>query len=545
MIFNKKIIQSKKIVSGLSLILGVYYSAILIFSIYIIGLENLLIFFKSRYWLNFFLIYFTAIVLIILFLYLFFKLIKTGRISLYAGRLIFLIALLSISGSIYFFRLYDEFVNGKSPTASGFFDAEAGPFLQFGPFDPYLNTDTSSSAVVWWVGNKKSSGNIAKIGQTPDLDKMTSVPEISEKDSKRHEVHFKNLKENMKYYYNVPGFDSKIYSFTTSPKNQTKSFHILCMGDEHDTGKRGGSFSGEINRAASIYYSEKKIQPAFKLNLGDIVYKGRDLYSWKRFFDNEKIHSTVYQNAIALGNHELLEDYGGNFRYFFNQPLYYSFDYGKAHFLIINIFDGPVDTAVKKQIAFIRKDLEKNSGKKWIIVSLHTPILSSGDYNINNILIDQFFELFRKYRVDMVLAGHDHHFGLFHVDKEKDWGGTMYLINGTGGAILDGYIMLRKENPWKYWIHDRKSQDGLFQKDDITSKYHVYEELSWGFLDIEIGKDFISAEYFRWMDIMSYLKMSGQDVEKWILKNPDPDLKQPLPDKAAPVFKIIKKRKFE
>ena len=78
--------------------------------------------------------------------------------------------------------------------------------------------------------------------------------------------------------------------------------------------------------------------------------------------------------------------------------------------------------------------------------------------------------------------------------------------------------MQRKGKQWKRWFHDRSSEHGLYQDDELTGKYHLYGELSWGFSDIEVTGDRLTVSYYRWLDLERFLDITEQDMKKWRMK---------------------------
>ncbi|MCP4137882.1 MAG: hypothetical protein GY754_43370 [bacterium] len=526
---NMHIKRSKKvqflrivICFAIVLLLGLYLAIFL----YKTGLDNLKIFLNSSYSWKF--IWPIAGTVLVMVVYTFKGLgaVRMGRVHWSFlkryQKLGYIISVLLLGalvfGGIYIPIRVDERLNGKEPTAQKQYNAKIGPFLQFGPYTENEVASTSSSMVVWWLDPEKKEGReFLEYGKTSNPQEMKKAFEIEGGDGKRHEVHLQNLEPGTRYYYRVPGFaDEKVYNFTTGPAAGEKTgFHFLAVGDASNHGGDKHSYHGEINSLASEFYKKNAIFPGFKINLGDIAHKGTDLKSWEVYFENQQEHSPYLSCMNTTGNHELYNDFGGNNDYFFNKPRYYSFDYGNAHFLVIHNFDGLLETVGKEQYQFIKKDLRQNKDKKWIIVTLHVPPISAGDFNMNELLIAQYRDLFRENRVDLVLMGHDHHYESFHLDKETAWGGTFYVVNGGGGSKVDHYIMTRKKKTWKTWYHKRDSEFGLYLNDAITEKSHLYGEISWGFMDIEITPDAIKTSYYRWMDIERFLKITGQTMGSW------------------------------
>ncbi len=439
---------------------------------------------------------------------------------------------------------FDLLPISKTPAAPQNLIYTTEPFLQLSPESNGKMKSASGNLTIWWFSSD-SKNYVFKYGKTPE-EKFMSQADIKTNDQKRFQVDLTELEPSQKYYYKIAGLSEKIYNFKTAPEeNSQEEIRILSMGDMRTGRNRVFSFYKEVNSAADSVYKNSGL-PSFKLNTGDIIHNGHDYYSWEFFLDIEKIHSPYIPNAISIGNHELYNDSGANYDYLINLPRYYSFSWGMVHVIILNSYDGIFNTAGAKQYQFLKSELEKYSGKKWIIVQQHVPIISTGDYNMNRLMIAQFFELFRKFKVDLVITGHDHHFDSFLVDAEENWGGTFYIVNGGGGSKLDTTNMTRKDKKWKSWIHDRNSNNGLYQKDEITKKYHIYSESAWGFADIKINSYEMIIDYYRWLDIEKYLTISKQNIKKW---NPQPlsaeIIKQEGLEKPQLIKTLKKKRTFQ
>ena len=442
-----------------------------------------------------------------------------------AGRLLFIrlihaaVLLCMICSSIYFLVRHETLITGKRADFADIHKNRVGPFVEFGPVEGSRIQSTAANMVVWWFTPEKIGHTaflkFAKIQAPQSME--TAIEELNG-DGKMHRVVLRNLDAMTRYYYRIPDFDDSLYSFTTGPgEMRGRPFHVLCAGDMRNHGGASKSFYSEINSLADDMYRREKIIPAFKIVLGDLTRQGNDHDSWDTYFAGEKIHSARYPVMPVYGNHETYGDYGGNYNYLFPGQRFYSFVYGNALFLQIHNYDGLFGTVGRDQLHALRGILREHASKRWIIISLHEPLLSTGDFNMNGLLIGQLFRLFREYRVDLVLAGHDHHYDSFHAHRESPWGGTIYIVNGGGGSRLDGYLLRRKDDKrWKTWYHDRSSPHGLYQKDTYTERYHLRGELSWGFLDIQIDEGELTVSYYRWMDLEEYLAMTGQGMqERW------------------------------
>lgn len=119
------------------------------------------------------------------------------------------------------------------------------------------------------------------------------------------------------------------------------------------------------------------------------------------------------------------------------KQLYYSFDYGPAHFISLSSFPADGDdqsthfTHSSDQVSWLHTDLAKNT-KEWIFVFTHIPIVH-GHGVLNQPVYNTCESLFQLYGVDAVLQGHEHFY------SRTIWNGITYLVLGGGGGFLMQY----------------------------------------------------------------------------------------------------------
>jgi len=137
------------------------------------------------------------------------------------------------------------------------------------------------------------------------------------------------------------------------------------------------------------------------------------------------------------------------------QNMWYSFDYGLAHFVQIDT-DTDFPNAYQhkygfggfgNQLAWLEADLSKAHANRarvpWIIVNGHRPFYSSETYSPCQECRAAFEGLFDKYKVDMYFAGHAHYYErmwAIHRDgtPEKTYlnpRAPTHIINGAGGQL--------------------------------------------------------------------------------------------------------------
>jgi hypothetical protein len=124
-----------------------------------------------------------------------------------------------------------------------------------------------------------------------------------------------------------------------------------------------------------------------------------------------------YPMMSAVGNHESA---GNSYLYHNNIDFakatstggYYSFDYDNLHFVVLNtnIYESYKEDEVNEQVQWLEQDLASTT-KTWKIVMMHIGAYSTGDHTNDasaKMIRDTLPQIFAKYKVDLVLQGHDH-----------------------------------------------------------------------------------------------------------------------------------------
>ena len=134
-----------------------------------------------------------------------------------------------------------------------------------------------------------------------------------------------------------------------------------------------------------------------------------------------------YQSCI--GNHE---GSGALFVKYFPYPFvagrYWSFDYGPAHFAIIDQYTsyGPGSA----QLTWLQNDLA-STNKPWKFICLHKPGWSAGGGHENNTSVQNYIQpLCVQYGVQILFAGHNHYYARAVVNN------IQHITTGGGGAPL-------------------------------------------------------------------------------------------------------------
>lgn len=264
-----------------------------------------------------------------------------------------------------------------------------------------------------------------------------------------HSVVFRNLKPNTLYSYRVGSGDhwSEWLQFRTTSDKHDK-FSFLYFGDAQ-TGLH--SMWSKVIRGAYARAPGAKLM----LHAGDLVNRDSNDEEWGEWFEaGSFIHASVH-NMPSPGNHdygrgEFVEDLSPFWRYQFTLPengpeglketCYFS-DVQGVRFISLDAYMvEESDEYLQKQERWMDSLLSHNPNK-WTCVVFHHPIFSTKTTRDNKRMRATFKPLFDKYKVDLVLQGHDHTYarGMKNIPmgKKGEVSGTMYVVSVSGPKMTD------------------------------------------------------------------------------------------------------------
>ena len=185
--------------------------------------------------------------------------------------------------------------------------------------------------------------------------------------------------------------------------------------------------------------------------IGDLVDNGQADYQWRawhlaatkifsgRIFapvmGNHECYGVDWFNALPTGylNQFTLPDNGAKNL----DGYFYSFDYGAAHFFVLNTQFAELDKFKPKlrdaQEYFLRRDAA-NVNRPWKIVFMHKDIYDYAQDKFSDIA-DAFTDLFDELEIDLVFTGHLHTYrnrGKIFA-SQKNLNGTTYILCGRAG----------------------------------------------------------------------------------------------------------------
>ena len=230
-----------------------------------------------------------------------------------------------------------------------------------------------------------------------------------------------------RYTLDCPDLSPFAGEFSTAPPlGDPRPLLLAVFGDEQ------ASPNNDSVSSRSIVQAVLAEAPDLVIGTGDLVGEGGSKDDWREL---SKTHQPLWSQLLylpALGNHELLGDYDGSF---FRRLLpqaesrFYAVRYG---FLQLIFLDGN-QPGSQPQTHFLATQLKSTQGDKSVrarIVVLHQPPLSVGLHCGTSGSMHEWMHIFEKYRVDAVLAGHDHAY------ERLERNGVPYFVTGGGGAKL-------------------------------------------------------------------------------------------------------------
>ncbi|HRO45173.1 metallophosphoesterase family protein [Agriterribacter sp.] len=316
---------------------------------------------------------------------------------------------------------------------------------------------STSLAVNWRTHDSITAGSaeiIIAVSNPADAAKATVVKAKTESVTHTgivasyHSAVFSGLRPGTRYMYRVGNGDYMSEWFHVKTAGNTgEPFSFIYMGDVQ-MGMR--TFWPGVIREAYTKMPDAKLI----LYAGDIVNRGRNDHEWgELFYGGSFIHSTI-PGMMSPGNHEHADNAEGvneltalwrpQFTLPENGPAgleetcYYT-DVQGVRFISLNSqaiwFGGD---GMQKQINWLENILSNNPNQ-WTCVVFHHPVYSVKSNRDNKNLRENFQPIFNKYKVDLVLQGHDHAYGRgmqkIPMPDNSGTSPTMYVVSMSGSKM--------------------------------------------------------------------------------------------------------------
>lgn len=308
--------------------------------------------------------------------------------------------------------------------------------------------DTTSTQSVTWRTDSSVTNPVAEVapaGPGPDFAmKATRIGAASERLStpehgevRYHSAVFSSLKADTLYTYRVGeqgGLWSEWFQFRTASA-QPKPFSFLYFGDAQNSIR---SQVSRVFRQAALDAPRAR----FMVHAGDLVTSGASDAEWGQWHGAASWLNGMIPSVPVVGNHEMSMRKGGgrdltpHWRPQFTLPTNgpeglieeaFYFDFQDMRFIVLNSVDAEGDSMEpgipefgEKQAVRQAKWLEnllRDNPNRWTVLSMHYPVISTfGPYgNERTRAIRHWKPLIDRYRVDLVLQGHEHTYARMRV----------------------------------------------------------------------------------------------------------------------------------
>ncbi|WP_170252530.1 purple acid phosphatase family protein [Adhaeribacter aerolatus] len=346
---------------------------------------------------------------------------------------------------------------------------------------------TTSQTVTWRTDNSvttpkaeialaDASANFANYAKA--LPAQTEPLKTQSGEALYHSVNFSSLSPNTLYAYRVGDgtYWSEWFQFRTASQ-EPEPFSFIYFGDVQN------QVLSQWSRVIRAAYAEMP-KAKFMLYVGDLINHPEDDTEWQEWFTaGSFIHATI-PSILVAGNHE----YTRNAVYLpritrhwaaqFNLPdngiksepdLVYYTDYQDLRIISLNSY-----WKVPAQAKWLEEIL-KNNPKKWTVVTCHYPVQSTAIGRENENLLKHWQPILDKYKVDLVLQGHDHTYARgtsssAKENKEEFKTAPVYVVSISGPKM---YTLGNKE-----WIGRGAENTQLYQIITIEQDKLIYKSIT-------------------------------------------------------------------
>ncbi|MGV3642238.1 MAG: fibronectin type III domain-containing protein [Adhaeribacter sp.] len=302
-----------------------------------------------------------------------------------------------------------------------------------------------------------------------------------------HSVHFQNLKPGTLYAYRVGDgrYWSEWFQFRTAP-DQAGPFSFIFLGDAQTE-----LFSLWSRTLRAAYAAAP--QARFMVHAGDLVNKAESDQEWQEWFAAGSFIFASMPQFLTPGNHEYTRTAGlPHLSKFWdpqvnlpaNGPLgrkdvVYYFDYQNVRLISLNSY-----WLVAEQALWLERVLRDNP-QQWTVVMFHYPMFSSSGRNTAN-LQRHWQPLLEKYKVDLVLQGHEHTYARGSTPMNQNLSasqgaGPVYVTSVSGPKMyqVSGQAWMERaaENTQLYQVIEVDAGKLVFKAYTVTGELYDGFEL--------------------------------------------------------------------
>ncbi|MGN0334230.1 MAG: metallophosphoesterase [Lachnospiraceae bacterium] len=318
-----------------------------------------------------------------------------------------------------------------------------------------------------------------------------------------HEIAVSGLEPYTEYVYTVgDGFNTHGGTFKTAlEKNDDTAFTFAYLADTQvsnaSNAKALGATLAEVNN----------MNPDFVYLAGDVTDTNNNEKQWQWLFNNDGAYpaggEAMFANslvAVTQGNHDNNEMYQH-----INAPeeagkIVYSFDYGCAKFIILNLEAArSSEDARNQQAEYLRQEVaDAKENGQWTIVGFHKSLYTGASHIVDGDIISarKFWSpIFAELDVDLVLQGHDHVYSRGFVTSEGQ--------NANPAIDEDGAI-IQPDNAPLYMVGGHAGGLKWYSKKNYTVSEGDPLALNYSFLDVnstDTGSDVKKEQVITMLEV--------------------------------------------
>lgn len=351
-----------------------------------------------------------------------------------------------------------------------------------------LTADPAHSFAVNWRTNQQIATGYVEIAEATDgpeflindIRRIKAASQRFENQNSReplvksvfHSAVVSDLQPNATYVYRVGdgsqahGNWSEWFQTTTANDTADEPFSFIYFGDAQNSVK---SMWSRVIRNSYRQFPEVD----FMLHAGDLINDRDANVEWGEwFYAGSFIHATI-PSIMTPGNHE----YRDGVLSFLWRPQFtlpengpnavvdetcYAIDYQNLKMISIDAvaFD-EYEESRNAQVKWLDSVLRNNT-KKWTAITLHYPVFSTAKGRDNKVLREALKPMMDKYKVDLVLQGHDHTYSRGFAENERKGltvvndVGTMYAVSVSGPKM-----------------YESKDQDWMVRRGEFTQLFQI------------------------------------------------------------------------
>lgn len=294
-----------------------------------------------------------------------------------------------------------------------------GPYL-------VLTEDPSSSMKICWQFDQPEMV-ILEWG-TNETYSLGSVSNLAVRVEDLSCIVLTGLQPGTRYYYRIGNGRAEVKgNFFTLPSDDSGDLTFWGFSDSQVNVEVHDSIAAAILKEMS---NEPGSQ-SFVFDAGDIMNEASEANLQQTEFDPkwQNIRRLAREVPVinAMGNHDGTRLFLKYFPYPYTDSFDWSFDYGPAHFVVIDLYSDVDENSPRWQ--WLKDDLSSTT-REWKFILLHEPGWSAGPHENNETVQKVIHPIAVRHGVDIVFSGHNH----YYAHSEMD--GITYLTTGGGGGEL-------------------------------------------------------------------------------------------------------------